>query len=587
MKGFKRILHYAKEYRNKIYLAIFLIFGSVIAGIIPFIITYDIIINFIENNQITLEYLLLMAGGVTFFLWLKTNLLAHGLDASHEAAYDTLMGMRIKFAEKMTKLSMGDINTKGTGSYKKKFVDDIETVELILAHMIPEGIPAVIAPIVVYILLFILDWRLALLSIASLVIGLIAVLMLMKGALKKMDKYYSSAQKMNSTIVEYITGMEVIKIFNRTTSSYENYVSSVKNYKKFALEWYKESWTYMAIYGAVLPCTILFLLPGGVVFYINGTLTLPTFLFALLLSMSLSTPLIRLVQFFPLFPNLKYKVEQLEDSFAGEELNMVDNGILPENYNISFKNVTFAYDHQDVIKNVSFSAKENTITAIVGESGSGKSTLAKLLVHFWDVKEGEITIGGLNINEMSFENLMGLISYVSQDNFLFNISIMENIRIGKPAATDEEVMAAAKLAQCHDFIMKIENGYQTNAGEAGDKLSGGEKQRITIARAILKDAPIIILDEATAFTDPENEDKLQEALNKLIVGKTIFIIAHRLSTIVDADNILLMKEGSLLMQGNHEELLKISDTYQSLWNYHLQSINWDINVKGAQNAQYN
>ncbi len=584
MSTFKKILIYAEEYKNKIFLAMFLIFCSVIVGIIPYMITYHIILSFVEKHSVTMSYLLLTAGGVVFCLWLKSYLYLKGLGASHEAAYDTLMGMRQKFAGKMTKLPLGDINEKGTGSYKKNFVDDIESVEVLIAHMVPEGIPYVIVPIIVFGLLFILDWRLALLSMASIPIGAAVVVLMMGNGLKKMGPYYRSAQKMNSNIVEYISGMEVIKIFNRTTNSYEKYVSSVENYKKYTLAWIKESWTYVAIYSAVLPCTILFLLPVGTVLYVNGTLSLSTFVFALLLAMSLGLPLIKLVEFFPTIPQLAYKIEQLEKTFEGEELKVADKGITPDHYDVDFKNVTFAYNQKDVLKNVSFCAKQNTVTAIVGESGSGKSTLAKLLVHFWDVKEGEITIGGVNINHMSFENLMNLISYVSQDTFLFNASIMENIRIGRPEATDEEVMGVAKLAMCHEFIMNTDKGYDTNAGEAGDKLSGGEKQRITIARAILKNAPVIILDEATAFTDSENEDKIQEALNQLVVGKTLIVIAHRLSTIVEADNIIVMDKGNLVMQGSHDELLERSGTYQSLWRSHIKSMNWDINVKGVQNA---
>lgn len=584
MSGFKKILTYAEEHKNKIYLAMSLIFISVIVEIIPYIITYDIILRFVENKSITAGYLLLMAFGIALCLFLKSFLYLKGLDASHEAAFDTLMGMRIKFAEKMTRLPLGDIKEKGTGSYKKNFIEDIESVEALLAHMIPECIPYAVTPIVVFIVLFILDWRLAFLAMASIPIGMIAVIGMMKSGLKKMDKYYNSARKMNSTIVEYISGMEVIKIFNRTTNSYEKYVSSVEDYKKFTLKWYKESWTYMAMYGAVLPCTSILLLPLGIVLYINGSLGISTFVFALLLSISLGIPLIKLVEFIPIIPNLKYKIEQLEKTFEGEELKTIDKGTNPKNYNVDFKDVTFAYDKKDVIKNVSFCAKENTVTAIVGESGSGKSTLAKLLVHFWDVKDGEITIGGVNIKDMSFERLMGLISYVSQDTFLFNTSIIENIRIGRPDATDEEVVAAAKLAMCHDFIINMPKGYNTDAGNCGDKLSGGEKQRITIARAILKNAPIIILDEATSFTDPENEDKIQEAINKLIAGKTLIVIAHRLSTVVESDNIILMDNGELVMQGSHDELLAKSNTYKSLWDSHIRSINWDINVRGLQNA---
>lgn len=584
MGTFKKTLRYAKQYKNKIYLAFFLILLSVFAEIIPYIITYDIIIRFIEKNSISYSYLLLMALSIIFFLTLRSIFYIKGLDASHEAAYDTLMGMRVKFAEKMTKLPLGVINENGIGSYKKNFVEDIEAVELLLAHIIPEGLPYAIITILVYLILFILDWRLALLSIASAIIGILAIFIMMKLGMEKMKDYYESARNMNFNIVEYIAGMEVIKIFNRTTSSFEKYVSSIENYKKYTLDWFGESWNYMAIYAAVLPCTILFTLPFGSLFYLTGSLKFSTFLFSLLLSLSIGFPLIKLVTFFSTIPQLKFKLEALEKIFEVEELSIKDIGIQPEKYDVEFQNVTFAYDKKDVIKDVSFKAKENSVTAIVGESGSGKSTIAKLLVHFWDVKEGKITIGGININNISFKNLMNLISYVSQDTFLFNDSIMENIRVGRLNASNEEVIAASKIASCHDFIMDLKYGYDTFVGDAGNKLSGGEKQRITIARAILKNAPIIVLDEATAFTDSENEDKIQEAINKLIGKKTVIVIAHRLSTIVEVDNIILMGEGKLLIQGSHEKLLDNSKIYKSLWDSHIESLNWDINVKGAEDV---
>lgn len=584
MGTFKKVLFYAKEHKNKMYLAFFLILFSVIAGIAPYLITYDIIIRFVEKRAVTTDYLLLAGGGVIAGLLLQSFLLYRGLAASHQAAFDTLMGMRITFADKLTKLPLGDIQQKGTGSYKKNFVDDIESIELLLAHLLPEGIPYLLAPAAAYIVLFLVDWRLALAALASILIGMTAVALLMRAGIKKMEPYYAAARKMNATIVEYIAGMEIIKVFNRATNSYQRYVESVENYKDYSLAWCNESWTYMAVYGSVLTCTILFLLPAGMVFYIQGTLALPAFVFALLLAMSLGQPIVRLVEFFPVIPILQHKIAQLEKTFAGEELNVVDKGLAPANYDVEFKNVTFAYDKKDVIRKVSFSARENSVTAIVGASGSGKSTLAKLLVHFWDVQEGAITIGSVNINDMSFEKLMKLISYVSQDTFLFNASIMENIRLGRPEATDAEVIAAAKAARCHDFVMKLEKGYDTAAGEDGSRLSGGEKQRITIARAILKNAPVIILDEATAFADPENEDKIQEALNRLIVGKTLIVIAHRLSTIVDADNIILLDKGELLMQGGHAELLAKCSVYRLLWDAHCQAMNWGIQVKEGKNV---
>lgn len=584
MKGFKKAFSYTGEYKGKIYLAIFLILLSALIGVVPFLLTYDIIIRFVENSSIGINYLLMISGGIVIALFLKGYLYYKGLDASHEAAFDTLMGMRIKFVEKMRKIPLGEINKKGVGSYKKNLVDDIDAVETLLAHMIPEGIPFVIVPILVYIMIFATDWRLGLLSLGSIPFGLIPMLCMTKSGIKKMPKYYKSAEDMNKTIIEYINGMEVIKIFGRTTDSYKNYKNSVEGYRDFTLDWFKESWTYMAMYTAVLPCTVLLLLPVGLNMYLNGTIELSEFIFSLMLSMSVGVPLTRALEFAPSGLQLSYRIDQLEKTFEGIEIKEGKKDFKIKNHNVEFKNVTFAYEEEDVIKDVSFKLGENTLTAIVGESGSGKSTLAKLLVHFWDVGKGEILIDGKNINKFSVSDLMKEISYVSQDNFLFNTSIMENIRIGNPEARDEEVIKAAKLAQCHDFIMEMDDKYNTSVGDSGDKLSGGQKQRITIARAILKNAPIVIMDEATAFTDPENEDKIQEALSKLIVGKTVVVIAHRLSTIVDADNIIVMDNGNLVAQGTHKELLKKSKEYKTLWNSHIQTMDWSIEVEEGYNA---
>ncbi|MCT4543203.1 MAG: ABC transporter ATP-binding protein/permease [Vallitalea sp.] len=578
MGVFKRVLRYANEYRDKHIISILLIFGSVIVQIIPYLLAYHILATFIEGDGGSLQYIIAMSVGIGVALWLKTLLLGKGLSASHEVAYDTLMGMRIAFAEKLIKLPMGKIQDKGTGSYKKNFVDDIEQVELVLAHMIPEGLPYVISPIVVFVVLLIVDWRLALLSLGSIPFGLIAMVIMMSTGMKKMEAYYRSEERMNKTIIEYIAGMEVIKIFNRTTSSFEKYSKNVKDYRDFTLDWFNDSWTYMAIYSAVLPCTILLLLPVGLHFYLSGTLELSTFLFSLMLTMSIGIPLVKLVEFLPTIPNLKFKINELEKIFEGDEVKAIDRRIKPADYTVTYSDVTFAYNEVNVIKNVSFKVNENTVTAIVGESGSGKSTLAKLLVKFWDVNSGKIEIGGVNICDMSMDRLMNLVSYVSQDTFLFDIPIMENIRIGRPDATDEEVIEAAKLAQCHEFISKLGKGYHTMPGDSGDKLSGGEKQRITIARAILKNSPIIILDEATSSTDSENEDKIQDALNSLIQDKTLIVIAHRLSTIVEADQILVMNEGILSDNGTHEQLLNTSLKYRQLWDAHNDAISWDIKV---------
>lgn len=570
------IYSHAGQYTKYMYAAIVYITVSCILGIVPYFAIYHVIMRFTGEEAITPTYLCVMAGLILVSLVLKTYTLGKGLSASHHLAYDTLMGMRKRVADKLLKMPMGAIDRYGAGSLKKNFVENIEDMELLLAHAMPEGISNLLALAVVTLTLFVLDWRMALLSLAVLPIGMCVVLLMLKDGMKKMVFYYQASKEMNDNIIEYISGMEVIKVFNQTTKSFKKYLTSVDKYKLFTLDWFRISWNYMTIYSIVLPSTLLFILPFGTLFYTEGTLTVGTFVLCILLSMSMGPPLLRLVEFFPMFPMLRQRAEKIEQLFYEPELASGSIRAAPKGHTVTFDHVTFAYGDKDVLKDVSLVAKENSVTALVGESGAGKSTLAKLLVRFWDVKGGEIKIGDTNIRELSFETLMKTISYVSQDIFLFNTTIMENIRMGRPDATDDEVIAMAKLAQCHDFIMETEHGYQTVAGDAGDKLSGGQRQRIAIARALLKNAPIVVLDEATSFTDPENEDKIQAALNGLIQGKTLIVIAHRLSTIVDANNIVLMDGGRVSARGTHAELLASSPIYQTMWKAHAETMNWDI-----------
>ena len=581
MAEIKKVFSYAKEFKNKTYVATMLATLSSIIGIIPFGLVYFIIIEFIGDTYPSINYVLEMSGLILLCLITKSLLFAKAMAFSHEAAFDTLMGMRDKLADKMVRMPMGEIGKKTSGKYKNIFVDLIDDMESILAHMIPEGIANIIVPIITIILLFVIDWRMALLALINIPVGMIIFRLMMKGNKEKSKHYFESAANLNSNIVEYIGGMEVIKIFNQTTSSFDKYIKSAREYKKFTLDWYKQSWRYMAAFFTIVPATIIFVLPFGAFFYLNGSLSIETYILSMLLSIGLGAPIIRLVEFAESFSIVTQKSKIIEEIFEAEEL--IENGrnMTPENNDILFENVTFAYEEKDVLKGISFKAKENNVTAIVGPSGSGKSTIAKLLVRFWDIEKGKIKIGNIDIKDMSFDNLMNNISYVSQDIHLFNNSIMENIRMGNPNATDEEVVRIAKIAQCHDFIMQTEKGYDTNTGDAGSKLSGGQMQRLSIARALLKDAPIVILDEATAFTDPENEDKIQEALNGLIGGKTLIVIAHRLSTIAEANNIIVVDNGEITASGTHNELLKKSKLYQTMWKAHIEATEWEIKAKEA------
>lgn len=581
MREYLRVLSYAGGKRPLMTRAIVLLTLSVLFSIAPFFLVSVVLNRFLGAASPSLLWLLAMAAAIFACLLLKNKLNGLGLGASHELAYHTLAGMRRRVADKMLKMSMGDVQSFGTGAAKKNFVENIEEMELILAHGIPEGFANLFTFGLVVITMLAVDWRMALAALATILLGLIPVVFMVIDGYKRMRIWYAAGEKMNNTIIEYISGMDVIKVFGQQSRSFKQYREATEQYRDTTINWYKNSFLHMTSYIILLPAALLVMLPVGIWLYLGGTLTLSTLVLSLLLGMSLGAPAMRLINFIPQFPQLQYKAARIEGMFDIPDMPKGTKPA-PKGHDIAFENVTFAYGDTDVIKGLSLSMPESSITALIGESGAGKSTLAKLAMRFWDVQEGAVKIGGADIREINPEALMGKISYVSQDNFLFNASVMENIRFAKPGATDEEVMEMAKLAQCHEFISEMAEGYQTVVGSSGDKLSGGQKQRICIARAMLKDAPIVILDEATSFADPENEDRIQEALSKLIAGKTVIIVAHRLSTIVDADNIVLLENGKVSAQGKHADLLTRSPLYKKLWDAHMESMDWDIG--GAANA---
>lgn len=578
------VLKYAGKYRRYIFTALALISISVPIGVIPYFLISGLIGKYIDSTAVMADVVRTSALILLCFT-VKYVLYGEGLNLSHEGAFGTLYNMRVKLADELIHQPLGEVADGGTGKYKKSFVEEIGRMELMLAHMLPEGIPNLVMPFIVLAVIFVTDWRMGLLSLASLPFGIIGMGMMMASGVKKMPLYYESGAKLNNAVVEYVSGMEVIKIFGQTTSSFKKYAETVENYKVFTLDWFKESWRSMSLVYAGMPCTVLFTLPVGAIMYYNGTLDLNTWIFVLMLDLSISGPLTRVINFFPMFPQVDYTVKQLEALYSAEDVHSGNVTEKPEKYDVEFKNVTFAYKDKDVLKNVSFKAEQGKKTALVGESGSGKSTAARLAVHYWDVSNGSITIGGRDIREYTFDTLMNMTAYVAQDNFLFKGTIADNLRMGKKDATEDEMIAAAKAAACHDFISKLPHGYDTEVGVLGGKLSGGERQRITIARAILKNAPIIILDEATAYADAENEELITNALNELTKGRTVIMIAHRLGTIADADNIVVLDGGRVSANGTHNELMEKSSIYNKLWKMSLEAGNWNIAVKeGAENV---
>ncbi len=463
-------------------------------------------------------------------------------------------------------------------------MDRVETIELPLAHLIPEWISNLLLPMGVFVYLVLIDWRMSLAAMVTVPIAAVAYGIMMSSFNKQYAEYMEASNHVNSVIVEYVEGIEVIKAFNQSTSSYEKFQKAVEAFKEYTLSWFRSTWKLMNFGGAVLPSTLLGTMPIGMLLYINGTLSPAELTMCLILSLGIIAPLTSFTVFVNDLKSIEYAVKDADGFLKLAGLEAAAEQVTLKYYDIEFENAAFSYDtdsrhnpgHSEryVLNNINLKLPQGNFSALVGPSGSGKSTVARLIARFWDVSGGEIRIGGINIKKIPLEQLADTVSFVTQDNFLFNCSLMENIRLGNPKATDTEVKAAAEAACCDEFIKRLDKGYDTGAGEAGGKLSGGEKQRIAIARAILKNAPVVILDEATAFTDPENEDKLQKSIAALTRRKTLLVIAHRLSTVKNADRIILMNEGRISDMGTHAELLLTSELYKNMWNAHIGSKQW-------------
>ncbi|MEA5503568.1 ABC transporter ATP-binding protein [Halotia wernerae UHCC 0503] len=567
------IFYLARSQKGKLIASSVLAFFSTALALVPFILTYLIVLQ-LFNPPVEQTYIWKLAIISVIAIIGRWVILGIGASLSHIAAYNILYDIRITLSQKLSTLPLGYFNNHQTGELKKVMNEDVECLETFIAHGIPELVGLIATFLLTVIYLFTVDWRMTLAAIALIPIAIFAQSFMFSGIEPLLKAYYASLDRMNNTIIEYVQGIAVIKAFTQTTESFAKYKNSVEEYQILEEQWSLRSLLPWTIFTVMISANIAVILPVGVWLLNQGQITVPTLILFILLGVGIGVPFLKFVEAINNYVQLQQAAQRIHRIMNEPPLAEAEIVSIPQNLTIEFRDVSFAYQDKEVLHKISFVIPPNSIMALVGHSGSGKTTIARLLARFWDVNQGEITLGDVNIKNLKLEDLMTKFAFVFQDVVLFNDTIVENIRMGKPDATIDEVIAAAKAARCHEFISTLADGYQTLIGERGAKLSGGQKQRISIARAILKDAPIIILDEATAFIDPENEAQIQAAIGELIQNKTLLIIAHRLSTIIEADQIIVMNKGQIVGKGRHEELLKSSDLYSQMWQAHIAAQGW-------------
>ena len=588
--GLRRMLQLAGTKKSLVIPSVILSALASVASFIPYLCIYFIIV---EITEVYPHFDAVHSAGIIRWGWIAfagvaANIVLYfaALVFSHLAAFGTLYELKIHFTSHLARLPLGFHLNYGSGKLRKITDENIEKVEGFIAHQLPDLVAALIAPAVMIIILFLVDWRFGLVSLIGILLAFTIEMIGYGGAEAKtmMSKYQSAMEDMNNASVEYVRGITVVKAFRQTVYSFNRLHQAIKNYTSFVIP-YTLSWeNIMSLYTCIVNNIYLFLIPAAIIIGMRTPEELyggfaSTVIFYLLFVPSVSSVMMKVMYSATNCMQIGSCVDRMDEVLGEAPLPEAKNPKTAKGGDVVFNKVSFSYDEsQDVkaLKGVDFTAEKGSVTAVVGPSGGGKSTIAHLIPRFYDVTSGNISIRGTDIRDLKTEDLMSIVSFVFQDVFLFKQSLRENIRIGRPDATDEEVIAAAKAAQCHEFISALPNGYETVYGREGIYLSGGEQQRVAIARAIVKNAPVLVLDEATAFSDPENEHLIQRALQALMADKTVIMIAHRLSTIRSADKILVMDAGELIEQGTHEELLEKRGKYKTMWDTYTQALTWKM-----------
>ncbi|MBO4728439.1 MAG: ABC transporter ATP-binding protein [Spirochaetaceae bacterium] len=565
------IIEFAGEKKGQYLVSVFFALLSVVCCIAPYFMIARIVRQLLAGERDWSMFL--RECGIVALFWLG-NVLFHAISTSmsHIATFNLLGNIRKKMCDKLTRLPLGTVLDMPSGSLKNIMIERVDSMETTLAHIVPEYTSNIVLSLALIVYLFVIDWRLALACTATLPVGIIAMLFMFKDAAPRFKFALDKTKTLNDTAVEYINGIEVIKAFGKSKSSYERFVVAAKEGSDCYVEWMRDCIWPHSIAMVITPSLLLTLLPIGGFMFLNGIVDASVFITVIILAVSAIQPFLIAYSYHDDIAKAGAIFGEVGSIMTLPELERpAANKAQPRDNSIELKDVRFGYKDKEILHGISMTLPQGSYTAFVGPSGSGKSTIARLIASLWNVDSGSVEIGGVNIKDLSLEEYNHRIAYVSQDNFLFDMNIRENIRLGRQDATDFEVEEVARKSGCYDFIKSLENGFDTVVGGSGAHLSGGERQRIAIARAMMKDAPIVILDEATAYTDPENEAIIQQSVAKLVAGKTLIVIAHRLSTVKDADKLYVIKDGVIDSSGTYDELLAMNGLYKNMWTAHIES----------------
>lgn len=574
--SFGWLLSQSGERKGKFIASVILAALSMICGIVPYYFIADIVKDLLSGSTDKSAYILNCI--IILALWLGHSLF-HALSTanSHLATFHTLAVIRKRSLDKLAKMPLGNVISQPSGALKSTIVERIDSIETTLAHILPEFTTGIGAPIIIIIYTFIISWKLGLAALITVPLGIICYALMMFGYEENYARTVRATKALNAVTTEYINGIEVIKVFGKAQSSYEKFAAAAKESASSFVDWMRKCNVYMTFAMCIMPATMLSVLPIGGIMAIHGTISTADFITVIILTVGLIEPLIGVMSYSDDIAQMDTIVTEVRNILDAPEMERPEK--LTKNISggdIVLDDVHFSYSDKEILHGISMTIHSGEFIALVGPSGSGKSTVARLIASLWDTDSGSISLGGVDIRDIPLNDYNKKIAYVSQDNFLFDLSVRENIRLGDQSATYKEVEEAARKCGCHDFIMGLENGYDTVVGTSGGHLSGGERQRIAIARAMLKNADIIILDEATAYTDPENEALIQRSVASLVKGKTLIVIAHRLSTVKNADRLYVISDGNIEEQGTHDELLAKNGLYSSMWTAH-------ISVKDGEN----